>query len=220
MSPGLYPFSSLTILYQLFPGNLDGHVASCLLCGPVVKIPERKSVKCYMFHNERLSPEGARGTFLITALCREAAGTWHGATSHLETAAARPYVRVPSQICLLPTTQQTCHLLTSLVEWPRLQKRAGIYTFELLARVYSFDKYLLSLPGERDTSLDIALKLRIEEANHLWKSSKEGSAPVGITPHQSLQWRRHPLQWHEEGHRAGTWRSWDLEPHSKCFVLS
>lgn len=82
----------------------------------MVKIAERKPVKCYMFHNERLSPEGARGTFLITTLCGEAAGTWHGATSHLETAAARPYARVQSQICLLPTTQQTCHLLTALVE--------------------------------------------------------------------------------------------------------
>lgn len=115
ISPGLYPFSSLTIQSQLFPGNLDSHVAPCLLCGPVVKIAERKSVKRYMFHNEGLSPEGARGTFLITTLCREAAGTWHGATSHLETAAARPYVRVQPQICLLPT-QQTRHLLTSLVE--------------------------------------------------------------------------------------------------------
>lgn len=115
MSPGLYPFSSLTILSQLFTGNLDGHMAPCFLCGPVVKIAERKSVKRYTFHNESLSPKGARGTFLITTLCAEAAGTWHGATSHLETAAARPYVCVQPQICLLPT-QQKCHLLTSLVE--------------------------------------------------------------------------------------------------------
>lgn len=41
-----------------------------------------------MLHDDRLSPEEARGTFLITTLCGEATGTWHGATSHLETAAA------------------------------------------------------------------------------------------------------------------------------------
>lgn len=52
MSPGVYPFSLLTIQSQLFPGNLDGHVAPCLLCGPVVKIAERLSVKRYIFHNE------------------------------------------------------------------------------------------------------------------------------------------------------------------------
>lgn len=58
-------------------------------------------MKCHMLHNDRLFPEGAHGIVFITTLCGEATGTWHGATSHLETAAAQPHVHGQSQICLL-----------------------------------------------------------------------------------------------------------------------
>jgi hypothetical protein len=66
-----------------------------------------------------------------------------------------------------PCTQQMRHLLTSLVGWARLQKSASGYTFELSVRVYSFDKYLLSLYGEQDRSLDSKLKFWMEKSNQV-----------------------------------------------------
>lgn len=48
-----------------------------------------------------------------------------------------------------------------------MQKKAGIHNFKLLLRVYSFDKYLVSLSGEQDMSLDIVVKLGMEESNNL-----------------------------------------------------
>lgn len=128
-------------------------------------------MKCRTLHNERLFPERARGTFLITTLCKEATGTWHGATSHLETAAAWPHVHMQTQTCLLlqPPPPHSRHT-TCLPPWQDergMQKNAGMHNFKLLLRVYSLDKYLVSLSGEQDMSLDIVLKLGMEESNDL-----------------------------------------------------
>lgn len=136
---------------------------------------------------------------LLHSVEREATGTWHGATSHLETAAAWPHVQIQSQICLCappspsPHAQQIHHLLTSLVGWARLQKSAGVYTFELSARVYSFDKYLLSLYGERDRSLDSVLKFGMEKSNHVRKLGGEDSVPAGQNHTSPISWWRNTV---------------------------
>lgn len=145
------------------------HTVSCV---GMWRIAERTSVKCHMLHDDRLSPEEARGTFLITTLCGEATGTWHGATSHLETAAAC-LATCASAVTDLPvppqlSAQSSC--TTCLLPWwdeHSCRRVAGVYTFELSAGAYSFDKYLLRLCGGQDRSLDSALKFGMEKTSHV-----------------------------------------------------
>lgn len=108
-----------------------------------------------MLHDDRLSPEEARGTFLITTLCGEATGTWHGATSHLETAAAClatcasavTDLPVPPQLsaqsscttCLLPWwDEHSCRRVlvsTPLSSQPELTHSINIYYVSVVGKI-------------------------------------------------------------------------------------